>query len=150
MPKINRKASTILSLGLTVLAMAIIVAAMFFIPQIVRWYNELTGRPAADNPDAIIHLYIAFSVAFAAAVTLLLLLKNVIKEEMFTKSSVEYIRTISWLCFAEAVVFASLARIYLPSLLVAFVLAFLGLILRVVKNVFEQANTIKAENDFTV
>ncbi|MPM58796.1 hypothetical protein SDC9_105629 [bioreactor metagenome] len=39
---------------------------------------------------------------------------------------------------------------YLLFYFVAIVAAFIGLILRVVKNVIDQAITIKAENDFTI
>ena len=35
-------------------------------------------------------------------------------------------------------------------LIIAFACAFMGLIVRVVKNIIEQATAIKAENDFTV
>ena len=79
------------------------------------------------------------------------LLSNIRKEEIFIPQNVAYLRGISWACFAMC----------LPCLLIAvygsqtflFVMvaaAFMGLILRVVKNVIEAAVLIKEENDYTV
>ena len=40
--------------------------------------------------------------------------------------------------------------LFAAFLIIAFACAFMGLIVRVVKNIIEQATAIKSENDFTV
>ena len=80
-----------------------------------------------------------------------MLLLRVREGKVFTAESVGLISGISWGCYLVAGVFCGLAAYFtFVALLVAFVAAFLGLCLRVVKNVIEEATEIKAENDMTV
>ena len=70
---------------------------------------------------------------------------------LFTTEAVSCLRTISWCCFIEAVLCLLTIRVApLVHLGAAFVAGFLGLVLRVVKNVIEEAVALKAENDFTI
>ena len=70
--------------------------------------------------------------------------------DVFTQKSVSAIRAISWCCIAAGILFAALIPWFLLAAAVAFVAAFVGLCLRVVKNAFEEATEIKSENDLTV
>ena len=56
----------------------------------------------------------------------------------------------SWCCFLLCLLFGILGIFFLLSFAVAFIAVFLGLCLRVVKNVIEEATQIKDENDLTV
>jgi len=88
--------------------------------------------------------------AVTALVCLYRLLLNISKEEIFVKSNVRYLRWISWACYLAALISLISACYYLPFLLLAAGSGFMGLILRVVKNVFAEAIFIKEENDFTI
>jgi hypothetical protein len=86
----------------------------------------------------------------AALVCLHILLSNIKKEKVFIAGNVKLLRTISWCCFAAAFVMVFAAKYYLLLGLTAVAIAFIGLILRVVKNVIEEAVRIKTENDLTI
>ena len=89
------------------------------------------------------------AVADVFLVRLLLLVKG---GQVFTSRAVGYLRTISWCCFLECALFIA-EGLFLKigvSTALFFCAGFLGLVLRVVKNVIEEATAIKAENDFTI
>ena len=78
------------------------------------------------------------------------LLSRIHKGEFFSEANIFSLRLISWCSFCVAIVTLLAGLFYLSFLLVAVAFAFIGLIVRVVKNVFEQALAIKEENDLTV
>lgn len=78
------------------------------------------------------------------------ILSNVKTGAVFTAGTVKMLRVISYCCFAAAVIFAVLGIWRLLALLLCFAAAFVGLLLRVLKNVFQQAVLIREENDFTI
>lgn len=78
------------------------------------------------------------------------------KDEIYTRSNIRLLRMISWCCFAVALV-SLLCFIPVQTMNMAAVLlllpaaaALMGLIVRIVKNVFEQAADMKDELDLTV
>ncbi|MDR3295041.1 MAG: DUF2975 domain-containing protein [Clostridiales Family XIII bacterium] len=114
-------------------------------------YAERAGAENAQTP-LIMGLYYACCIpALVALLCLDRLLGNIKKERVFVEENVKALRTISWCCFAEALLFAAAALYYAHILLVpAIAMAFFGLILRVVKNVIDAAVSLKTENDFTI
>ena len=93
-------------------------------------------------------LLIPVGVANGFLVKLLLLVR---KHLVFTDGAVSCLRVISWCCFIEAVLCLLTTKVFvLAHFAAAFVAGFLGLVLRVVKNVIEEAVALKAENDFTI
>ena len=78
------------------------------------------------------------------------LLRNIRKGQPFVTQNVTMLRIISYCCFAEVLVFVYLAVLKPFAIIVLVACGFMGLILRVVKNVFEQAIEIREENDFTI
>lgn len=78
------------------------------------------------------------------------LLRNIAENEVFVVENVGHLRAISWGCLAAGVCFLS-GVWYAPSFWVlSAAAAFVGLILRVVKNVFAEAVRLKDENDYTI
>ena len=151
MPKISKNASITLSLiccgigFLGLISMAVILTILF-----LRGNTILFCEGAARKWMALrfFLLLIPVGVADGFLVKLLLLVK---KHLVFTDEAVSCLRTISWCCFIEAILCIVTARVYSPVHYgVAFAAAFLGLVLRVVKNVIEEATALKAENDFTI
>lgn len=78
------------------------------------------------------------------------LLKNLQQQKVFIPENVSFLRTVSYCCFAaSAVCFGCAVKI--PALLSVTVAAgFVGLIVRIVKNVIQQAIRMKDELDLTV
>ena len=94
--------------------------------------------------------YIVIGFACAADVMMFFLLLRVKKGLVFTKESVSLIRGVSWAAVACGVLFASVGYMFYVVFAVAAAMLFLGLCVRVVKNVVEEATEIKSENDLTV
>lgn len=69
---------------------------------------------------------------------------------VFTQGSIRCLRVISWCCVAAALICALSALYYLPFLIAAVAAGFMALIVRIVKNCFEQAVRMKDELDLTV
>ena len=151
MPKISKNASVTLSLiccGIGFLGLMGIAAALTIL--LLRGETFLFGEGTARNWMVLRYflLLIPVGVANGFLVKLLLLVKQHL---VFTDKAVSYLRTISWCCFIEAALCLITARVFVPAhYAAAFVAAFLGLVLRVVKNVIEEAVALKNENDFTI
>lgn len=94
--------------------------------------------------------YCVLAVVLACCVAVLLLLFRVRGGLVFTEKSVSYIRFISWGCIVLAAIILFALLIYPAAFVFSLAAAFLGLCLRVVKNVVEAATAIKNENDLTV
>ena len=148
--------STVLSLICTRIVAAAVIVCAFFVPGIVGYYtnSQYNGREAiapTGRMQVTAGIYICLLIALFILYMLDRLLSNIRKEEIFIPQNVSYLRGISWACFAMCVpcllvsVYGS--QIFLFIMVAA---AFMGLILRVVKNVIEAAVLIKEENDYTV
>ncbi|WNX86425.1 DUF2975 domain-containing protein [Agathobaculum sp. NTUH-O15-33] len=139
--------SLVLSRVSVILFFAALVAVCIFAPKLLGWR---LGYHAYLMPFYLASIYC--SAPFAAAVLWQLhrLLRNIGRGEVFVQTNVRCLRAISWCCIgAAAVLFASGFYDFLFFALSAMA-AFVGLILRVVKNVIAEAVAIKAENDFTI
>lgn len=147
----NKKRSLALSKFAVVLFMVALAAALIGAPWLVGWVLRIS--PHATESDTTFFLITLYSGGIPAAYLLVLLyrlLQNIGKGQVFTASNVSCLRRISWSCIAGAVICLVSALYFLPWLIVAIAAAFVGLIVRVVKNVMAEAVQIKEENDFTI
>ena len=151
MPKISKNASVTLSLVCCGVGfLGLVAIAVLLTVLLVREDPFLFGEGTARKWMALRYFLLLVPVAVADGflVKLLLLVK---KRLVFTDGAVSCLRTISWCCFIEAALLLVTVRVFFPAhLAAAFVAGFLGLVLRVVKNVIEEAVALKAENDFTI
>lgn len=92
------------------------------------------------------------SAIFAGVViySLLRLLFNIKAEKIFINDNVKYLRTVSWCCFAVAIITLVGGFFYLPFLFVTAAGGFVGMLLRVLKNVMQNAVILREENDLTI
>lgn len=157
MLKISRKHSVNLSLCIAAIFFLLLLACAALLPLIitplVSYANESSLLPPlfpASQAPMLILAYLVVATMMLADVLLVVLLLHVKREEVFCARAVSLIRRISWCCFLLGVWFAAIAVWFQLSLVAAVAAIFLGLCLRVVKNVIEQAIAIKEENDFTV
>ena len=150
MLKIDRRTSALISQILCIAAFCVLCTAAVFLPMLLKTMMRLFGKPDFLYMPTLIICYVSAVPAFAADIALFLLLRCVKLGQVFTSRSVAFIRLISWCCFAEAVIFFTLGFYYIIGFFAAFVFVFMGLIVRVVKNVIEEAVFLKEENDFTI
>ena len=157
MRRISRRVSVQISLALTILFFVALVVCAFAMPWLVDVFLDMkegTGRGPFDvSATGGFVIAVAYLILVVAAVTdgfLLRLLLLVKKGQVFTATSISSLRAISWCCVLAGVLFMSIGWCFMLSLAVGFVAVFVGLCLRVMKNVVEEATLIKSENDLTV
>ena len=150
--RISKNASVSVSLVLTGLFFAVLIACLFILPGFVRLILPLSPRTVMTGDAVLITAvgYCAVLFAMLADYLLFRLLLLVREGEVFTARAVSLIRGVSWCAIAISLLFLLATPYYLIALALAFTAALLGLCLRVVKNVIEEATAIKAENDLTV
>ena len=153
----NKDKSVALSITVCFLLAAILTLLLFIGPWAVRiWFTEFRGMtaqsPITQNLITLLSLcfYPCAPFAYLTLYSLLRLLFNIKNEETFTIQNVKYLRRISWSCFAVAGITLVGGIYYLPFLFVTVAAAFVGLMLRVVKNVMQSAAELKAENELTI
>lgn len=157
MLKIPSKWSVWLSIALSVVFFGICVAGTVVMPPLVTMLIDLPdnigSRDAITDGGRVLVMilaYMALAVVMLADGLLFWLLQRVRRGQVFTPTSVSLIRGVSWCCFLLCGVFCGLGFYFQLAFIVAIMAVFLGLCLRVVKNVIEEATHIKSENDLTV
>lgn len=152
----NKDKSVKLSKFCVALFLLILAAVCLSAPWLSRALIALrAGGPYALDPARHLPLFLAstYSAAVPAAAALAglwRLLRNISAGAVFTAANTAILRLLSWCCIAAGLVCLASALYYPPFLLVSIAAAFMGLILRVLKNVFAEAVRIKDENDYTI
>lgn len=136
-----------------VVAFAILLALLdIFCYWILGWLKDISELPQGLSQTWLVLLTLYVSSLFAGLLLAVLwkLLGNLQHEKVFVSENVKFLRISSWACTAISLIYLLSAVYYIPMLVVAISAGFLALIIRIVKNVFEQANAMKYELDLTV
>lgn len=141
--------SLLLSRALTAATLVLGVASLFCIPIITEWYDAISEQEPIRNVLTVC-LYLSAVLGLTALGAVWRMLANIAKQDVFVPENVSCFRMISWCCFAVAAIWLVLTFWRLLAFFVAFMAAFAGLILRVMKNLFAQAVEMREENDYTI
>lgn len=154
---LNRKTSAVVSLVICALASVLLLVWLFTFPRFFNWFYVIYHglSPEATRTDAVIKLvvptfYCCAPFAGASLYMLIRLLINIIKEKIFVKRNVFYLRFISYFCYVCFAITLVTGLKYFPLLIIAFAMIVVGTLLRVVKNIMQSAVEMKEENDLTV
>lgn len=158
MLKIKRKTSVTLSLILALMVGIVGTVGLFLLPSLVEKLiiakfgaeSFLLNLSPVSDPLLVALAYIALLCILCADVLMILLLLRVRDSKVFSEKSVGLIRGVSWCSMLLGATFIVIGLYFALGFVVAGLAIFLGLCLRVVKNVIEEAIAIKSENDFTV
>lgn len=157
MLKIPRKVSVTLSLVLAFAVGLVGIVWATVLPKTVRILLEARESVETLVPDICksellltVLAYLALSAVLFADGLMIPLLFRVRDGRVFTSETVALIRCISWCCILLGAVLCLIGLYFTLAFLIAGLAIFLGLCLRVVKNVIEEAVEIKSENDLTV
>ena len=155
--KASAKASTVVSLVFVFLMLAALIFLTWWLPEIVSSAIDMEdhlGNRSAITPAGrawvLADAYAMVAIAFVAVGFLFFLLRAVLREAVFTQTAVRLLAAVSWCAFLEGLLFLPLGIWFQLAFAAAVAAFFIGLCLRVVKNVIEEAIRIKAENDFTI
>lgn len=116
----------------------------------VHWFINLRHMPWQSGAAFMVTIYLCSVFAWLLLFRLWKLLGNMKGGRVFVEDNVKHLRSVSWCCVWAAVICFVSCIYYLPFLFVSIAAAFMALIVRIVKNVFQQANAMKSELDFTV
>lgn len=149
----NFKRSITLSIAVSFIIGALLAFCAFALPGLITWYFEAAhsiNAPVKLYKTVLTCFYICLPFAFVALFSLLKILFAVNRQEIFTNANIQRLRILSWCCFAVAVITLVCGWFYYPLLLVAAAAGFIGLILRVIKNIMYSAKILREENDLTI
>ena len=151
----KRKHSTALSLIVCFGVLGIIFASLFVMPFIVEGYlSSWRGFEGSDieriGRVILISYYPGAVLGMVALGALIKMLFNIKNDMPFISSNVNCLRIISWCCFIVSAICLFGASTYYSFIFISVAAGFVGLILRVVKNVLQSAVELKSENDLTI
>ena len=152
-----QKRSVIVTVIFGVLLLAALAVAAYWLPLVMNSMIDVKDHvgdrgsiTAAGRTFVIVDAYVMLALVAVVVILLFVLLKVVYVQSVFTKKASRLLSLISWCCFAEGAL-AMLLFVYFQLVIcVTLAALFLGLCLRVVKHVIEEATRIKNENDYTV
>lgn len=145
----NKDKSIILSQILIKICYVGVVVCAIAAPKLVELYEKNVGEEGLYTP-LLTTLMCCVPPAIIALVCLDILLWNIQKNRAFIEQNVKLLRSISYCCFCVAVIFIYFSILRPFAFVIVFAAGFFGIILRVVKNCFQQAVSLREENDFTI
>ena len=153
----NRKRSVTLSLAVCFLVCIFLTAGLFIGPWAVKiWFQLYRGW--SENSEGLVRMLTIFKVCFypcavlglVTLYSLIRLLLNIKKDAIFIMQNVRYLRRISWCCIIVFLITLIAGVFYIPYFFISIAAGFMGLMLRVVKNVMENAVQLREENELTI
>ena len=161
-PRWDAGKSVRLSIVVTWVGMVAVVACVPFVaclPAIVRHnpsFGFIVATPLSNGEWTwfFITTYACIVAGFAALILFWRMLTDISHDQVFTTANVKRLRLISWCGFAIAIL-CVVTSIVVPQLralavLVVFVAVFMGLLVRVIKNVIDAARILKEDADYTI
>lgn len=149
----NKGKSIVLSQILIKICYAAVLICCIIAPRVIKYYDSinvhLSGTGQVFMPF-LITFYCCVPPAVAALISLDALLMNIRRGNAFIAKNVRLLRILSYCCFSVAVILIYASTLRPLLFVVVFAAAFFGLILRVIKNCFQQAIALREENDYTI
>ena len=148
----NNSKSLILSLICTKLVIILLIALAIALPFLrnTTFFSGSILLREESIPFVITLIYLAWIPAMVAMVCLHKLLTNIKQEHAFTEKTSKLLRIISWSCFIAGLIMLVGTTSSPAFFLLGVIAGFVGMILRVVKNVIDAGREIKDENDYTI
>lgn len=127
------------------------VALIFTIPSIVKWYCSIRCNMSQTEQTVVIAaFYCCTAIVFLALWNMDRLLCSILKQQVFIPQNVIRIRRIQWCCGVVSLICIPAACAYLPLIFLVVIMAFLCLTVSVVGCVMDAAVSIREENDLTI
>jgi hypothetical protein len=143
--------SLILSEVFVILFMVLLLACAILAPRFVALFVQISALAfSAGKSLFLITIYTGCIPAGALLVCLYILLNHINAGNVFIKENTACLRYISWCCFAGAAISFASALYYVPWLAIGVAAAFMGLIVRVVKNIVAKAVSLQDDADYTI
>ena len=118
--------------------------------RIIPWFGALRGLSRTSKICIFLAFYASSIFAWLSLYKMRCLLRNIRDAQVFTEENTRILRTVSHACAAVSVICLLSTAGYVPFIFVSAAAAFMSLIVRIVKNVFQQAISMKDELDLTI
>lgn len=145
----NDGRSILLSRISVIVFMLLLALTAIFAPWLVHRMFIYTGRSGTEA-NFLVTIYTGCIPAAVLLAKLFCVLRRIERSEVFVQKNVESLRHISWCCIVGAGICTVSVLYYVPWVTVAVAAAFMGLIVRVVKNVVARAVSLQDDADFTI
>ena len=145
----SKSKSLKLSIAFTTFFAILLAFLTLTAPWSVEIICEYFHRARLSN-FLIVVTYLAVPAGWGAILLLYKILFNVNKKIIFVKENVKYLQILSWLCFYVGVLSAISTVKFIAFAIVSLSALFIGLIVRVVRNIIHKAIQIKEENELTI
>ena len=131
-------------------AMVLCFISLFIMPYGAKIYRQVSLMSDDVTIPLLITFYSCAAVGFVILFVLDRLVENIRKGDVFVNGNIKLLRILSYCCFIISIITLIFARFRIIVFVITFGAAFFGLILRVIKNCFEEAVRLREENDFTI
>lgn len=142
--------SIIVSIWVVRLLILFLFFSAFFIPMLGKLYSQLAGNGTDISVQISVSLYCLLLPALGTLSALHMLLINIRKGNMFVPQNIKYLTIICIGVFLVGIICSVVSFVSWVFAFIAVAFLFVGLILLVLRNVFNNAVNIKEENDFTI
>ncbi len=148
----NKDKSVILSRVCIIVFALLLAATDIGAYWLVLWFIRISHALGGlrDGYLLLLTVYSCSVFAWILLVNLWNLLTNIRQGKLFENTSVKCLRRTAWCCAGVCGICLLSTIYYTPLILISISAGFIALIVRIVKNVFEQAISMKNELDFTV
>ena len=147
----TEKKSIFLSKVFVIIFLLAVITCMILAPGIIDWVisSSYSARLAGKIPF-LLTTYAGGVAAAALLGFLYVLLRRIGAGRVFIEENTASLRYISWFCFIGAAISAASAIYYLPWIAVGIAAGFMGLVARVIKNVFAGAVALQNDAELTI
>lgn len=128
-----------LSIIITDIFFCILIIFTLTLPWIVTWYVEAMHRAASLPATILVTCYPCVPFAAGSLFFLRKLLKNALAGEIFSATSITYLKNLSCCALIIAVITLFAGKFYLPFFIVGATFAFLSLLIFSLKCIFSEA-----------
>lgn len=142
--------STKITLWVNRFVAALVVALLFALPAILKWYCTIRFLDDQAQTAITIAFYCCAVFILIALWSLDRLLRNILKNFVFVRSNVRSLRHIRLCCAAVSLCCLPAAFYYPPLLFLSLIMGFLFLVVGVVCQVMKAAVAIREENALTI
>lgn len=148
----NQSKSVVLSKVFVILFALLLIVMDVCAYWVVEYYLSVSNV-LGSLQDGVMLMAVIYSCSIPAWITLWSLwriLERIWKGEVYVDGNVRDMRRTSWCCITVGMVCFVTGFFYATLFVVAAAAGFMGLIVRIVKNMLEQAVSMKDELDFTI
>jgi hypothetical protein len=147
----NESKSLLLSKICVFLFMALLLACVLLAPRLVERLQIMSNNASmAESSLFLLTIYSGAIPAAALLVNLYVLLRRIGTGCVFVKENTACMRYISWCCFIGAAICTASSLYYLPWFAIGVSAAFAGIVIRVVKNVFDKAVSLQNDAELVI